>query len=173
MVRRRRIVLIDAAVALSGTLLAPALGFCQVGRKGTDSADAGQSISFEWELPEDFAKPVRARLGAAVERTTTAPASSSDRSAPVIVIIVGAAALTSLAQVIISSYRDVRYGGVIIEDRGESISIKTDPRLSSRVIIVKDKRGVTVHEMSGSPNAKDVLEGLSKLDAARSGSAGK
>lgn len=161
-----------ATVALSALWLLSPPGFSKAAFAAQPAA-ARQSVSFEWQLPQELVNPVRAQLGAAVERVTTVPDGSNDRAAPLLAIIVGATALTLLAEAIVSNYRDIRYGGIIVEDSGKHLSIRTDARLPARVIIIKDKRGVAVGELSGQPSAREVVENLSKLGPGKPGASVK
>jgi hypothetical protein len=170
---RKRLLVRRATIALSALLLFQSAGFSKAARRAGSTTAAPQSVAFEWQLPQEFADPVRAQLGRAVERMTTAPDGSNDRAAPLLAIIVGAAALTVIADAIMSNYRDIRYGGLIVEDSGKHLSIRTDARLPARVIIIKDKRGVAVRELSGQASAKELVESLSKLDAVKPGATAK
>ena len=136
------------------------ISFSAAARATGASARMSTPIKFSWELSRSFAKPVSERLGLSDKNITAAPNSETDRGLPIIVIIIGVVALIALVKEIINVYRDLKYGGLIVQDKGGELVIKNDPRLPGHVIIVKDRRGVTIHELSGELTTGDVLKAL-------------
>jgi hypothetical protein len=149
----RRFLVISSAVQAFG------LGILGFGRTVL-AAEQDQSVQFSWELPNSDAKPLARRLGISDKNISPAPGTETDRGVPIVVIIVGIVALVVLVKEIIAIYRDLKYGGLVIEDRGKRLVIRNDPRLPGRVIVVKDKRGVAIHELKGDISASELLKAL-------------
>jgi hypothetical protein len=66
-----------------------------------------------------------------------------DRALPIILIIVGAIALTQLLKMIQELYRQIYYGGVLIDNRTQPPTISSDLRIPANMVFVIDPSGKT------------------------------
>ena len=122
-------------------------------------------VSFEWEIPQRYANRAARYLEVGEDRIVPAPDAEPVRGGPVVVLILAAVAVIMLARAIISIYRDVRYGGMIVQDVGGRLYIRHDRRLPGRVIIIKDRNGITVRELRGDVNPGDIVRALPQARA--------
>ena len=161
--RRRTLGLIGTA------LIAPFLVISALQRplpalSADDSTDPqARQIPFEWrvDIPNENYGRIKNTLNfSGEERPLSDP---SDRAAPLVVVLAGTALLPDLANPLLSVYRDVRYGGIVIEDHDGHLDIRNDPRIRGGVIIFRNKDGVTVHEITQSSTSSDLISSLKDL----------
>jgi hypothetical protein len=127
-------------------------------------------VEYEWEMPRRYGASAAKHLGVGPESIRRSPNDDDSRGGPLLVIIVGVIALVWLAEAILRLRREIRYGGIIVEDRGSRLRIRNDPRLPGRVIIIKDKNGVTVKELSGSVTTGELINALPRTAGRGGGS---
>lgn len=134
-------------------------------------AQSGQAqVEYEWEMPRRYGSAAAKHLRVGPESIRRSPNDDDSRGGPLLVIIAGVIALVWLAEAILRLRREIRYGGIIVEDRGTRLRIRNDPRLPGRVIIIKDKNGVTVKELSGGVTTGELINALPRT-AGRGGGA--
>lgn len=134
----------------------------------TPGARETDIIDFQWELPRRYAGRAAQYLGVDRSHIFAAPETDATRGGPVIVIIIAALLLVALARALVAFYRDVRYGGLIVQDTERGFSIRYDRRIPDHVIIIRDRNGVTVHELRDEQvNVRDLAPLLENTRAAR------
>jgi hypothetical protein len=86
--------------------------------------------------------------------------------------LTGAVAIPNLARALVETYRDLRYGGIVVAAQKGQLEIKNDIRLPSGTMIVSNDQGIHIYQVNPDTNAD--LAGLVKsLDAITSQKAAK
>ena len=62
-------------------------------------------------------------------------------------------AIPNLARALVETYRDLRYGGVVVAAQGGQLEIKNDIRLPSGTMIVSNDQGVHIYQVNPDTNA--------------------
>lgn len=154
--RRMALVALAGLVSLRGlSSAALAQSFAPAPRPSGDL-----DVDFSWEMPKRYGSRAAELLGVGPEHIQRSPNDEGNRGGPLLVIIFGVIALVYLAEAIIRIRRELRYGGIIVQDNGRRLSIRNDPRLPGNVIIVKDKNGVSVRELRGNITARELISAL-------------
>lgn len=86
-----------------------------------------------------------------------------DRAAPVVLIIIGAIAAINISNMLLQLARSYYYGGVVIDARGEKISISNDVKIPAGLVIVIAKDGSKTTFKESDISAGFVNDILSKL----------
>ena len=73
------------------------------------------------------------------------PGRTTDRSSPLFVVLAGLVSLPSLAEAVASVYREVVYGGVVINACGNNLQIHNDHRLPGEVLVVRCGQDVGIY----------------------------
>ena len=84
---------------------------------------------------------------------------------PLIYIFAGIFTLSQIAKTLLETYRDPRYGGMIVrQDEGGKLLIENDPGLDSGMIVVDQGNEVKViFQESEQPQAQNIIEALAPL----------
>jgi hypothetical protein len=119
-------------------------------------AGADVKARFEWHLPSEQLGTAEKYVGKP-ESIKPEPHSATDtRGLPVLLIITAVALVPEIAQAIVRVYRDYKYGGVIITSKDGALDIRTDPRLSSSMVIVRSANGIDIRQVKD-PSADDLI----------------
>ncbi len=114
---------------------------------------------FQWRVPIAHFETVKKELRFEGEITEEKDA----KGLPLVFIFVGAVLLPYLAKAILAIRREIVYGGVIIDTRGDKINIDTDKSLSSGVIVIVTPEGTKLYERDEIENPAEMVKALSKL----------
>jgi hypothetical protein len=125
-------------------------------------ADANVKARFEWHLPSEQLGTAEQYLGKP-ESIKPEPHSATDtRGLPVLLIITAVALVPEIAEAIVRVYRDYKYGGVVITSKDGALDIRTDPRLSSSMVIVRSANGIDIRQVKD-PSADDLISLLENI----------
>jgi hypothetical protein len=140
------------AVALIG------LGLCL-----PHQGHAAQGLPLRWITTHDAALRLMPELTFEDSPTLTiVPSDDLDLKAPPLVILAGIALLPSIANALIVAYRNLLYGGIIVEMEGDHLVIRTDRRLPYGTLIVRDGE-VSVYRVDELPDSAELMAGISEL----------
>lgn len=132
----------------------------------TDADLSTGAVQFEWEMPRRHAGRAAEYLGVSPDHIRPSPNADAGRGGPILVIIIAAVLLITLARSIVAVYRDIRYGGLIIQDTDRGLLIRHDRRIPGHVVIIRDRNGVTIRELRGGEvNVRDLVPILSNTRA--------
>jgi hypothetical protein len=122
-------------------------------------AQQDENVAVVWELTETEAEQIASKLEFDGE---IKPVDGEEvRGAPLVVLI-GIAVLPSLVDSLITFYRDMTQGGVIIDASGEQIEIVTDKALPYGTILVRDGEGVEVQNFRSTPKPADLSSAIAE-----------
>ena len=122
-----------------------------------NAVPADATVQIEWELPRRYAAGVASQLGVPRSQIRPSPHSDASRGGGVLVIIVATVLAIALARTIVSIYRDLRYGGLIIQDTPRGLYVRHDRRLPGNIVIIRDRNGTTVRVLRDSEvNLRDL-----------------
>jgi hypothetical protein len=96
---------------------------------------------------------VRHTLDFQGEITPKSSSSLDTRGLPLFFIFAGTVALSSLARAFVETYRDLRYGGVVVAAHDGQLEIKSDIRLPGGTMIVSNNKGIHIYEVKPEENA--------------------
>jgi hypothetical protein len=99
-------------------------------------------VQIEWRVPTPQLAAVEERLDFTGDRI---PERTPDRSPPLFIILAGLVSLPSLAEAIALVYRELIYGGVIIDACGEKLEIHNDHALPGEVVLVRCGKDIVLH----------------------------
>lgn len=150
----RRMTLVSIGALISSRAF-PSAAFAQA---TTPSAEA--EVDFVWEMPQRYGRRAAEHLGWRPETVRRSPNDEGSRGGPLLVVIAGVIALVWLAQAIIRLRREIRYGGIIVQDNGRRLSIRNDPRLPGNLIVIRDRNGVTIRELGGNVTTDELIRFL-------------
>ena len=126
------------------------------------AAEADVQARFEWHLPSEQLGTAERYVGKP-ESITPEPHSATDtRGLPLLLIITAVALVPEIAEAIVRVYRDYKYGGVIITSKDGTLDIRTDPKLSSSMVIVKSANGIDIRQVKD-PSADDLISLLENI----------
>ena len=128
-------------------------------------ACAGQgeapAVHVRWRVPQAHVDSVREQLrfrgDLAGDQTSV-----DSRGIPFFYILAGAVLVPYLADALIAVYRDVRYGGLLVQARGGEIVIENDLRLPGGTLLVKSADGIEVYQSARADPGK-LIEALGGL----------
>ena len=124
--------------------------FCTSLAGGGTGVAADEPLRFRWRANVPQAEVIQRTLS--FDGTTAK--TSGDKAIGVSVIFAGAVMIPYLAKSIWSVVRDVRYGGLVIDMRGDEVVIENDPRLDGGIIVLIKPDGSTeFHHESKFPDA--------------------
>jgi hypothetical protein len=114
--------------------LAFACGAAMIVLAGQGALADEPQVQVEWTIPAPQMADVQAHLALPAQ-----PIASKDgtRGPPLFYLLAGAAALPSVVDAIISVYRDVIYGGVVIDACNDQIEIHNDRSIPGKVMVVR------------------------------------
>lgn len=124
----------------------------------TESGDYSPR-EFRWRVPIAHFETVKKELRFEGEIAEEKDA----KGLPLIFIFVGAVLIPYLAKAILAIRREIVYGGVLIDTRGDKIEIDTDKSLSSGVIVIVTPDGAQLYERDEIENPTEMVEVLTKL----------
>lgn len=120
-------------------------------------AQSGDSVAIIWKMTETEAENVAPALDYDGD---VQPIEGEDvRGAP-LVVLVGLAVLPSLVDNIITFYRDLTQGGVIIDATGEELEIVSDTSIPYGTILIRDDDGVEVQNFRSTPKPADLSDAI-------------
>lgn len=114
---------------------------------------------FRWRVPIAHFETVKKELRFEGEITEE----KDTKGLPLVFIFVGVVLLPYLAKAILAIRREIVYGGVLIDTRGDKIKIDTDKSLSSGVIVIVTPDGTQLYERDEIENPTEMVEALTKL----------
>ncbi|MFK7880157.1 hypothetical protein [Roseobacter sp.] len=120
-------------------------------------AQEKENISVLWEMTETDAERVASKLD--FEGEIQPVEGEAVRGAP-LVVLVGVAVLPSLVDAVITFYRDLTQGGVIIDASGEQIAIETSTGLPYGTILVRDANGIEIQNFRSTPKPADLSSAI-------------
>jgi hypothetical protein len=122
-------------------------------------ADSGQR-RFTLRVPEAY----KATVERALDYEGDVSQETDAKGLPLVWVFAGLVLLPKLAQALMELRRDIVHGGVVIDLRGEVVSIETDKQLPSRVVLVIDPDGKThLYERGQLGSEADMVKALSGL----------
>jgi hypothetical protein len=136
------------------------------------AAAAEESAAIIWDVPRGQVETVRQALDFRGEITPKSSSSLDTRGLPLFFILAGTVAIPNLARALIETYRDLRYGGIVVAAHGGRLEIKNDIRLPSGTMIVSDDQGVHIYQVNPETNA-DLADLAKSLEAITSQKATK
>jgi hypothetical protein len=98
-------------------------------------AQQDQRVQIDWRMPTPQHAAVSERLD--FSGKTTFEQDPNHRGTPLFVVLAGLAYLPSVVEAVVSVYRQVVYGGVIINVCGEKLEIHNDRAIPGEVIVVR------------------------------------
>lgn len=122
-------------------------------------------IDISWRVPREQVQTVRDELNFEGKITPDLTTIEDDRGLPLIYILIGLVTLSSLAKTLLDIYKEVEYGGVLIQrnNKGE-LEIQNNPALSSGTIIIDQGDDVKiVFEEKDKPQTIELIEALKPL----------
>ena len=125
---------------------------------GTSSGD-NRPRKFQWRVPEAHYETVKKELRFEGE---IREGERDAKGIPLVFFFVGAVLLPYLAKAVLALRRDIVYGGVIIDTRGETIEIDTDKSLPNRVIVIVTPKGTDLYERDEIDNPAELVDVLLK-----------
>lgn len=118
-----------------------------------------QPVAFEWRVPANQVEIVRNNLAyEGQERPQT-----DGRGVPVLVVFVGLALLAYLAKAVLALQRQIAYGGVVVDTRGDPVRITHDNALDAGVILIVGKDGTQIIERNEITDPAQLIEALGKV----------
>jgi hypothetical protein len=96
-------------------------------------ADESQ-VQVEWTVPTPQLADVQERLALPAQPV---PSKDGTRGPPLFYLLAGAAALPSVVDAIISVYREVVYGGVVIDACNNRMEIHNDRSIPGKIMVVR------------------------------------
>lgn len=123
-------------------------------------ADESQ-VQIKWTIPAPQLTDVQERLALPAQ-----PVASKDgtRGPPLFYLLAGAATLPSVVDAIISVYREVIYGGVVIDACNDRMEIHNDRSIPGKVMVVRCADKVVVYA-SADVKSPDLTKVLSNAKA--------
>jgi hypothetical protein len=139
---------------------------------GYRNAAAEQSATIIWDVPRGQVETVREALDFRGKITPKSSSSLDTRGLPLFFILAGTVAIPNLARALVETYRDLRYGGIVVAGHDGQLEIQNDIRLPSGTMIVSNDQGVHIYQVN--PDTSADIAGLVKsLDAITSQKAKK
>jgi hypothetical protein len=135
------------------------------GRNVATGATDSDLLRVRWRIPQGQLKRVQDRLRDFDGEITGDPLVPEDaRGLPVIYLLVGTTFVSYLADALMAVYRDIKYGGLIIQAKpnGE-FDIQNDRRLAGSTIIVKTPDGVEFYRTRSAQTSTELIDVLTKL----------
>ena len=124
------------------------------------SADEDEQMrDFEWRVPKVYFETVKKELKFEGEIKEE---HKDVKGFPILYVFVGTVLLTYLAKAVLALRRDIVYGGVVIDTRGEKIEIETDKSLSGGVIVLVTPDGTDMYEIEEIENPSKLVDILKK-----------
>lgn len=124
-----------------------------------------ESVEIEWRVPTEQLEAVKEQIGNNITVEPDLRTIPDSKGLPTIYILAAAAViLEQLAKALLATYRQVKYGGIVITYENDKFNIVNDPRLSSGTILFmrKDKDPIMLQEKDN-PQPNQVVELLKLL----------
>jgi hypothetical protein len=137
--------------ALLGCTLPPRLA-------SATGVPADRAVTVRWRVPREQVPAVRAEMAPDTEILADWAAVEDTKGLPLFYIFVAVVTLPYLADSLLAVYRKARYGGMVIDARGEELTIEFDPRLGGKMILRGDD--VRVIEVDEVADPSDLLDAL-------------
>jgi hypothetical protein len=124
-------------------------------------AETNTGVNIVWRIPEAQVQEVRNALGPSAQVTVQRP-NIVTRGLPLL-LVVGTVALSELARALLTAYRDLRYGGILVTTQNGALNIQNDSRLPEGTIIVSDQRGVEVYRTNNLSSIEELTKALAAI----------
>ena len=123
-------------------------------------ATADRAVTVRWRVPREQVPAVRAEMAPDTEILADWGSRRGHQGAAAVLHLRRSrhAALPYLADSLLAVYRKARYGGMVIDARGEELTIEFDPRLGGKMILRGDD--VRVIEVDEVADPSDLLDAL-------------
>jgi hypothetical protein len=119
-------------------------------------------VQIEWRVPTPQLTDVQKRL---VLPAQPAPSEDNSRGPPLFYLLAGGAALPSVVDAIISLYREVVYGGVVIDACTNRLEIHNDHSIPGKVMVVRCAEKLTPLYIGANVQSADLIKVLSNAMA--------
>ena len=146
-----------------------ALAFVAFGCGAAIIAPAGQGaladeaqVQVEWTVPAPQLADMQERLALPVQPI---PSKDGTRGPPLFYLLAGAAALPSVVDAIISLYREVFYGGVVIDACNDRMEIHNDRSIPGKVMVVHCAEKVSPLYFAADVQSAELIKVLSNAMA--------
>ena len=123
-----------------------------------NSSTKSRQQKFQWRVPIAHFETVNQELVFDGEIKQELDA----KGVPLLYVFVGVALLPYLAKAIIALVKDIIYGGVIVDTRGETIKIYTDKSLPTGATVVVRKNETIIIERNEITGPTELIEAISK-----------
>jgi hypothetical protein len=116
---------------------------------GSHYTHAEQIADIIWNVPRSQVQNLRDALNFQGQIT---PKSNPalERGLPVLFVFAGAVAISTLARALVTVYKDMRYGGIVVTARDGKLNIANDDRLDSGTIVVYNNQNIKVYQLNES-----------------------
>lgn len=150
----RRLMIGGMAAGLTSLVLPLGLSW------GQEETEIDQ-VQIRWRVPREEVEDLRERLAFEGETIPDETTIDGTRGLPAIYILVGAVALALLSSSLVDGYRDVKYGGIIIDARGEELLIKSEVSFpSDKIVIVAPDGELQVHQADDSVDFGELVRAV-------------
>jgi hypothetical protein len=120
--------------------------------KAEQTTYADTPVQFQWRVPIAHYETVKNEL----DFDGTIEPEKDAKGVPLVFIFVGAVLIPYLAKTVIALCHEIKYGGVVIDTRGEKIIIDTDKSIPGGMVVVVSTEGTEIYD-------KDEIEKPSAL----------
>jgi hypothetical protein len=138
---------------------------CLAGSVHGIAAQTSSKPTVQWTISRDDLALISTSLK---YEGTLAPDLSSGtdtRGLPIIYILVGIITISNLADALLTLYQRGRGGGIVVQDSEKGLIIKRDDALPSDVMLIKNKNGIQVREISKIQNSTAIVDALKVVGA--------
>ena len=125
---------------------------------GTGALADEPQVQVEWTVPAPQLADVQERLALPAQPV---PSKDDTRGPPLFYLLAGAAALPSVVDAIISLYREVIYGGVVIDACNDRLEIHNDRSIPGKVMVVRCAEKLTPLYVAADVQSADLIKVLS------------
>jgi len=115
-------------------------------------------VQVEWRVPTPQLTDVQERLALPAQPL---PSEDNSRGPPLFYLLAGAAALPSVVDAIILLYREVVYGGVVIDACNDRLEIHNDRAIPGKVMVVRCAEKLTPLYIADQVQPADLIKVLS------------
>jgi hypothetical protein len=140
------------ALACAATMIAPA---------GQSALADESQVQVEWTVPAPQLADVQERLALPAQPV---PSKDDTRGPPLFYLLAGAAALPSIVDAIISAYREVVYGGLVVDACNDRLEIHNDRSIPGKVMVVHCAEKLVLYT-AANPQSSDLIKVLSDAKA--------
>ena len=123
---------------------------------------AADAVPLRWITTHDVAQRLIPELDFETGPTLTPVPSDLDLKAPPLVMLAGVALLPAVANALVAAYRNLVYGGLVIEVKDGELLIRSDRRLPYGTVVITDD-SVTVHRIDELPDSSALVGPLTEV----------